>query len=103
MPNGHAGIPKYGSPFLILLVLGVLAFLKRTYDAEWTVYAAYPAAVLLGWRFAWHFHLYDVMEYEGAHATKEKLAEARRRYGVGVVVWIAVAVGATFAVWGRVL
>jgi hypothetical protein len=99
MPNGHGGIPKYGSPFLLFLVLGVLALLKRSYDAEWTVYAAYPAAVLFGWRFAWHFHLYDVMEYDGAHATPEKLAVTRRRYRIGMVAWIAAAVGATFAIW----
>ena len=103
MPNGHGGIPKYGSPFLLLLVLGVLAFLKRTYDADWTVYAAYPAAVLLGWRLAWHLHLYDVMEYEGAHASREELATARKRYRFGAVLWIVVAVSATFALWRWVL
>jgi hypothetical protein len=52
VPNGHGGIPRFGSPVLLSIGLALLLWLRISGGATWTIAAAYPLACLLAWRFS---------------------------------------------------
>lgn len=83
MPNGHGGIPKYGSPVLLVLALAGLLALSPT-DGVLRL-LRFPLAALLGWRLAWHYCMYDAMEYGGRPTPDEEMKRARRRYVYALV------------------
>lgn len=99
MPNGHGGIPRFGSPVLLSLGVAVLLWLRVSGEAHWTVHAAYAAAGLLAWRFAWHLHLYDAMEYGGANTPPEELRAAKRRYRVTALVLVPLVLLSVHVLW----
>lgn len=99
MPNGHGGIPRFGSPVLLLVALLALLWLRVSREATWTTPVAYVAVALLAWRLAWHVHLYDVMEYEGAYTPPEKLQAARRRHRLTTLVLVPLALLAVHQLW----
>ena len=103
MPNGHGGIPRYGSPVLLLLVIAYLAALRATGGGAWTGYAALLAALLLGWRLAWHLWLYDLTEYGGAYADPEEMRAARRRYYLTAAVLAPAGAGLAGLLWALAL
>ena len=99
MPNGHGGIPRYGSPvFLSLILLGLLG-LQRSHETRWTLPLAYLVAGLVAWRFAWHLHLYDLMEYDGAYASPAELQAAKRRYRWTMLFLVPAALVGVHVLW----
>ena len=99
MPNGHGGIPWFGSPILLLVVLSALAWLRFSHDAAWTLYAAHPIAALFAWRFAWHLCLYRPTEYGGGYTSDEEMRKARARYYTLSAVLIPLAILAVQLLW----
>jgi hypothetical protein len=103
VPNGHGRIPRYGSPLLLLCVLGLLLLSELRYNPTWARPLAGGVAVLFGWRLAWHQFLYPVMDYGGAYRDPEEIASARNRYRIATVVYSTLAVAAVFFGWPRAL
>ncbi len=99
MPNGHGGIPMFGSPFLLLILLGLLIWVRLSWQAVWTVYLAYPLAALFAWRFAWHFCLYTLMEYGGPREPSDELQEARSLYFKMSFVLVPGAILSVYLFW----
>ena len=99
MPNGHGGIPRFGSPFLVIVMMAVLLRLRFSLDASWTVYPAYVGAAVFGWRFAWHLWMYDLMEYGGSYSSVEELAQSTRRYWLTALVTVPVSLALVYLFW----
>ena len=99
MPNGHGGVPRYGSPVLLSIVLVALLGLQRSWEARWTLPLAYLVAGLLAWRFAWHLHLYDLMEYDGAYTSPDRLQRAKRAHRLTTLVLVPAALACVHAFW----
>lgn len=99
MPNGHGGIPRYGSPVALTLALAVLATLERRFHPTWVGPVAYLVGALIGWRFAWHLTLYPIMEYGGAYASAEEMAAARRRFRGTAILAVPLAVAMVVLIW----
>ncbi|MGE0352502.1 MAG: hypothetical protein AB7I33_14490 [Gemmatimonadales bacterium] len=93
MPNGHGGIPRFGSPAVLLLLLGLVLAGGPVPGLPQGRWPAYVLAVLLGWRLAFHIHMWDVTGYGGALAPPQRLAAARRRFIVGSLVYVLAAAG----------
>jgi hypothetical protein len=91
MPNGHGGIPRYGSPIILLIVFIVLFVLKE--HVPLYNYLKYILALLLAWRLAWHVAMYPAMEYGGHYTSEEDLRSAKRKYGIALIVCVVVLVG----------
>lgn len=92
MPNGHGGYVRFFSVIVIVLATtGLLVYVRKT-GVEWAVYAGYVLAVLLGERFAHHLHRWKIEEYDGAYATDEEKAAARKTYIVGAIIYVLGAV-----------
>ncbi|MBI1746880.1 MAG: hypothetical protein HYR55_09875 [Acidobacteria bacterium] len=87
MPNGHGGIPRFGSPILLLLALLGYMALSRSVDSLWASAPGYLIGALFGWRLSWHIHLYDAMEYEGAYTSEEVKKRTKRRYRMGWLLY----------------
>ena len=99
MPNGHGGIPRFGSPALLLFVLCVLFWFRFARGAQWTLYPALFAAILFSWRLAWHIHLYEVLEYGGAYTPQETLDAAKKRYLRTLLLLLPATLIASYLVW----
>lgn len=99
MPNGHGGIPKYGSPVVLFIVLLILVWLRLARNILWPVLAAYPIVIILGWRLAWHIHMYDATEYGGAYTPKEEIESAKRKYRIGIIVYIFIGLLISSSLW----
>ena len=100
MPNGHGGVPRFGSPVLLLGLLAVVVFGGASDATAWRDWLVYALAGLFGWRFAWHLWMYPVMEYGGAYASEQELATALRRYRIGAVAFAALALAAAYLLYG---
>lgn len=99
MPNGHGGIPKYGSPVLLSIILALLVWLRITRQTLWPLLAAYPTVIFLGWRLAWHIHMYDAAEYGGAYTPKEEMDSAGRKYRIGTLVYVSLGLLIASVLW----
>jgi len=99
MPNGHGGIPRYGSPVALTLLLVMLATVEVRSHAGWVGRAAYVVAALIGWRSAWHLMMYPIMEYGGAYVSDEEMAAARSRFRLAAIVSVPLAVAIVAAIW----
>ena len=99
MPNGHGGIPRFGSPILLSIGVIVLLWLRISGEAQWTTHVAYVATGLLAWRLAWHLHLYGALEYGGANTPPEQLRAAKQRYRLTALVLIPLALLSVHALW----
>ena len=95
MPNGHGGNVRFFSVVFLLVAAGLLLAYARNTGADWAVYGGYALAALTGERFAKNLHLWHVENYDGAYATDEEKAGARKTYRVGAVIYVIFAV----AVW----
>jgi hypothetical protein len=96
MPNGHGGIPRFGSVVLLGGALVLLYFLHLTKGWEWCSVAGYVMAMAFGWRLAFHLCLWDATEYDGAYTKAEEMARARRRFRIAAACCSLVAVGVWF-------
>lgn len=99
MPNGHGGIPRFGSPAILALALVWLLWLRLSRDAAWTFHAALLVTGLFCWRLAWHVHLYQVMEYGGSYTAAEALAAAKRRFLRTLLLTLLPALGLVYVLW----
>jgi hypothetical protein len=99
VPNGHGGVPRFGSPILLLLVLSGLFWLRSARDVEWTLYPALFGAALLAWRLAWHTHLYGVLAYGGAYTPYEVLRAARKRHLITLLILLPALLVTTYFAW----
>ena len=95
MPNGHGGVPRYGSAVMMLVVLLLAYAYYRKEGWAWLAYAGYILAAALGWRFAHGLHLWKVTEYDGAYTTDDSLNLALGKYVIGSVAYAA----AAMAIW----
>lgn len=86
MPNGHGGIPKYGSPILLLALTCLLLYLQEYSSAA--TYLKFPSAVFLAWRFSWHLCLYNVREYGGHYTSEAELKKAERNYHTALSITV---------------
>jgi hypothetical protein len=85
-----------GSPTLALAAwIGTLWWHRRTGEV-WLVPVLIALALVFGWRLAHHLHLWQVLEYGGAHAAPEETARARKRYKVAAFIYSGFAVIVTF-------
>ena len=95
MPNGHGGMPRFGSALflLVFLILTYTAFLKTA--LPWVAWCGYGLAAAFGWRFAYGLHMRKVTEYDGAYSSDEALTRAFLKYIVGSIAYAI----AAMAVW----
>lgn len=104
MPNGHGGIPHYGSPILLALMFFAAAFWPVALDValQWTRAGVCLAlAALAGWRLAYHLHMWQADGYAG-YLTADEYRRAARRYAVFAALYAALGAGAGFAfLWWR--
>ena len=96
MPNGHGGVPRFGSPVILLLLLGWDLARRPTFGFAWAWMLPYALAALLGWRLAWHIHMWDATEYGGAMTSTDKMSAAERRYLLGTLLYAPAAVGLVY-------
>lgn len=99
MPNGHGGIPKYGSPILLLIGYVILAWHYLAKDHTWAIYVAYLVSILFGWRLSYHMHMYDAMEYGGAFSSEEKLKVSTVKYKKYSIIFIMMGIFITTMIW----
>jgi hypothetical protein len=99
MPNGHGGSPFLGAPILLAALFGVLA----AFANGWAVAGlCLLVAGLAGWRLAYHLHLRDADEYDGAYTSPDVYQRAVRRYRIAAPVYAFLAAAAGFAIlWWR--
>ena len=96
MPNGHGGMPRYGSALMLVVVLMLVYAYSRKEGLDWLAYGGYLLAAALGWRFAHGLHLWKVTEYDGAYTTDEAINRAIYRYLLGSVVYALIAMTAWY-------
>ena len=96
MPNGHGGVPRYGSALMLLVLLLIVYNLSRKDGLAWVAYGGYVLAAALGWRFAHGLHLWKVTEYDGAYTTDEAINRAIYSYLIGSVVYAVMAMAAWY-------
>lgn len=105
MPNGHGGIPHYGSPILLALMFFAAAFWPVAPEPalQWTRLGVCVAlAALAGWRLAYHLHMWKADEYGGSYLAPEEYRRDARRYAVFAAAYAALGAGAGFAfLWWR--
>ena len=92
MPNGHGGIPRFGSPAILLLVLVVVLGTRVPARLAGAWLLPYVLAVLLGWRLAFHIHMWDATAYGGAMISPDAMTRAERRYLAGALLYALAAV-----------
>jgi len=91
MPNGHGGIPRFGSPCIAALATVLLIWWARSSHHIAPKVLALLTAGVAGWRLAYHFTMWGVTEYSGAAATPEERKTARRNYLLASLVLVPAA------------
>ena len=86
MPNGHGGLPKFGSA-AVLLILLVGAIVYEETNLLFRL-CSYPLSAAFGWRLAWHLCMYHAMEYGGAYTPPERMRAAKYRYKFALLVLV---------------
>lgn len=102
MPNGHGGIPRLGSPVLMMLgaVLSVWWFREKPHTVPMIL--AYGFGCAVAWRLAFHLTMWHVSEYGGHYVSDDEKRTARRRYIPLTVLLILAAVAVVYMVTPRV-
>lgn len=98
MPNGHGGVPRFGSALLLLVFLMLIYAYSRKDGLDWLAYGGYILAAGLGWRCAHGLHLWKVTEYDGAYTTDDAINLALGKYLAGSVVYAVAAMAAWYFV-----
>ncbi len=92
MPNGHGGIPKYGSViFLLILIAPAIYYWVQT-NNFFAGTMIPPLFILFGWKLAWHQYMYDVMEYGGGYTSEEEMETAKTCHKKALFLYIAGAI-----------
>lgn len=92
MPNGHSGIPRFGSVVLIAMVIALLIWWERSTSYILPRVIVYIGAGIFGWRLAFHLTMWNVTEYNGNYASGNQKKEAKRKYIVTTIVLIPITV-----------
>ncbi len=105
MPNGHGGIPFLGAPILLAILFAAIAWLPGKLEGG-LGWAQVGFCVLLagglGWRLAYHLHMWNADDYGGAYTSKDVYHRALRRYRALAVVYTAISASAGFGIlWWR--
>jgi hypothetical protein len=102
MPNGHGGYPFLGGPVLFAILFAAFAAFPVK-DIGWTWVAACLAfAALAGWRLAYHLHMRDADEYDGAYTSRDEYRRAARRYRIAAAIYAVLAAAAGYGIlWWR--
>lgn len=87
MPNGHGGIPRYGSSALLLILTFAALFIHFKLWIEWLVYPIYFLAVLFSWRFSSHLFMWGVTNYGGATSSDKEIENAKKKYIMATIVF----------------
>lgn len=80
MPNGHGGIPRYGSSALLLILTLAAALLQVKLGIYWLIYPIYLLAVLFSWRLSSHLFMWHATDYSGATSSDDETENARKKY-----------------------
>ena len=92
MPNGHGGMPRFGSALFLLVILLVLyVYCLKAPGVAWLPWLGYPFAAAFGWRFAHGLHMRKVTEYDGAYSSEEAVSLAVNKYLIGSAAYAVVA------------
>lgn len=76
-----------------------LLFATRLRDGvTWPIFAAYGVSVLIGWRFAWHLHVFPLLEASEQPA-EAVIDAARSRYHKTWAGVAAAGVALSSALW----
>ena len=103
MPNGHGGVPFLGTPIFFAVMFSIAAWipLKTRLGWAWVVICLVFAA-LVGWRLAYHLHMWDADEYGGAYTEPDVYRRAVVRYRVLAVLYTVFTVAIGFGIlWWR--
>ena len=96
MPNGHGGMPRFGSAlFLLFLLILVYGYFVKL-GLPWLAWAGYPVAAAFGWRAAYGLHMRKVTEYDGAYTNDDDWSRAFMKYIAGSVVYAMAAMAAWY-------
>ena len=96
MPNGHGGVPRFGSAVMMLVILLLVYAYYRKEGWDWLAYAGYLLAAAFGWRLAHGLHLWKVTEYDGAYTSDDSLNLAIGMYLGGSVLYAVLAMAAWY-------
>ena len=80
MPNGHGGIPRYGSSALLLILTVAAALLQVKLGISELIYLIYLMAVLFSWRLSSHLFMWHATDYGGATSSGHEIESARKKY-----------------------
>lgn len=81
MPNGHGGVPFFGTPIIFAVMFAIFAGLPLKTRLGWAwVAICLVLAALVGWRLAYDLHMRDADEYGGAYTPPDVYRRAARRY-----------------------
>ena len=103
MPNGHGGVPFLGAPIVFAFLFAVMASLPnpQRFGWAWVAICLFFAA-MAGWRLAYHLHMRDADEYDGAYTAADAYLRATRRYRVAAVTYAILSTAAGFGIlWWR--
>jgi hypothetical protein len=92
MPNGHGGLPHYGTPVLLGIFWALMVWWQRASASIMPHLLLYLASVLFGWSLAFHLTMWDVMEYGGAYTSEDEMTRAKRRCLIAAAVLIPVSI-----------
>ena len=97
MPNGHGGMPRFGSALFLLVFLIILyVYCLKAPGVAWLPWIGYPFAAAFGWRFAHGLHMRKVTEYDGAYTSDDAWTTAFMKYIAGSVVYGIAAMAAWY-------
>jgi hypothetical protein len=94
MPNGHGGIPRFGSPIL-LIILFIIMFILKEYIPLYN-YLKYALALVLAWRLAWHIAMYPTVAYGGQFTSDKELQTTKEKYVFVLIACAVVLCGVAF-------
>jgi hypothetical protein len=90
MPNGHGGIPWFGSPVLLGAATVITVWFESKWSTGWLVVLAFALSLLFAWRFAFHLHMWDVAGYGGGYTSDDEMRHAKKRFRIGIVIYSAI-------------
>jgi hypothetical protein len=108
MPNGHGGMPAFGTPVLLAVLFAVVVRASPPHPGSpsWvSVTICLVIAALFGWKMAYHVHMRAADAYGGGYTPPEDHARSLRRYRMMSVVYVlgSLALGAALLRWRGLL
>jgi len=92
MPNGHGGIPRFGSPVLIFLVTFLFVWWARSTASVLPQVLSVIGAGIFGWRLAFHMTMWGALEYDGRYSFKQQIKNSKRNYFIARLLLMPLAI-----------